>query len=949
MTNSLQFLSGGGEMGSLIRSYNWESSPIGSAEKWPQSLRTTLSILLNSKFPMFLYWGPDLVCFYNDAYRFSLANDGKHPLILGMKGEEAWHETWHILKPDIDSVINNAEATWYEDQLIPIYREGTMKDAFWTFSFSPVKDESDQTGGVFLTLIETTEKVNNLKKIIETNNQLTYAIEATELGTFDLDPVTNKFIGNNRLKDWFGLPHNKEVDLMLAIDVIDEKDRSRVADAIKKTLEYESGGLYEIEYSLQNLVTKQERIVRAKGRAWFGKDKKAYRFNGTLQDITQQALANKKIEENEQRFRNLILQAPVLISTFEGPTYEIATINKKELDMWGKTYDEVINKPLFDVSPITEEGLKTIFSNIYNTGEPFIATEIPIQLKRQDETRTAYFNSIYQPLLDLDNKIYGIISIGTEVTETVKARKQIEESGEFNRTVLESSPDCLKVLDVEGRIQYMNFNGLFQMEIDDFSDFKNKNWVTLWGNENEAIVKAAIDKALTGATAQFTALCLTAKGTPKWWDVLVSPVGKAGEKVQQIISVSRDITEKKKSEEAIENMAAYLKLATDSANVGTWSLNMQTQALEWSDLHKKIWGYNEKNKDLTYEDWYKAIVPEDLALAFQKIEESKLNNSIYELDYRIKRANDGAVVWIKSTGQYQYDELGVAQKLTGISIDISQQKMFSEALENKVNERTEELAFKSTQLEETIQILALKNIELENSNAQLKSFTYIAGHDLQEPLRKIQIFGKLIKETANFSEKTQDYFNRIIAAGEHMQNLIVSLLDFSRTDTDKQIIVPCDLNNIVEESKKDLSLPILEKQAIIEYENLPTINGSYDQLCQLFTNLIGNAIKYSRPEIVPHIKITSERIHGKAIEHPSANKQKEYYLIKFLDNGIGFENEYATKIFELFQRLHSKNAYSGTGIGLAIVKKIATNQNGFVLAESKSGIGSMFSLFVPVQ
>ncbi len=282
MTKSLQFLSGGGEMGALMRTYNWESSTLDPADEWPQSLRTTLGILLNSKFPMFLYWGADLVCFYNDAYRFSLGNDGKHPLLLGMKGEEAWPETWHIVKPPIDQVLKGGEATWSEDQFVPIYREGALKDAYWTFSFSPVKNESNVTAGVFLTLIETTEKVNNLKNLIETNDQLGFAIEATELGTFDLNPLTNKFIANNRLKDWFGLPHEREVDLTLAIDVMVEKDRSRVANAIQKTLQYESGGLYDIEYSILDPLTKQDRIVRAKGRAWFGDDKKAYRFNGTL-------------------------------------------------------------------------------------------------------------------------------------------------------------------------------------------------------------------------------------------------------------------------------------------------------------------------------------------------------------------------------------------------------------------------------------------------------------------------------------------------------------------------------------------------------------------------------------------------------------------------------------------------------------------------------------------
>ncbi|MEO6000078.1 MAG: PAS domain-containing protein, partial [Chitinophagaceae bacterium] len=396
MTKSLQFLSGGGEMGALMRAYKWDSSPVGPADKWPQSLRTTLSILLNSKFPMFLFWGPHLVCFYNDAYRLSLGNDGKHPLLLGMKGEEAWPETWPIVKPSIDQVLTEDEANWNEDQLIPLYREGKMQDAYWTFSFSPVKDESDNPAGVLITCIETTEKVNNLKKLIETIDQLAFAIEATELGTFDFNPQTNKFIGNNRLKDWFGLPHDREVDLTLAIDVMLEKDRGRVADAIQKTLLYESGGLYDIEYGITDAVTKQERVIRAKGRAWFGDDKEAYRFTGTLQDITEQVIARIKIETSEAKFRNLILQAPVLINTFIGPSFIVETINKTALEIWGKPYEEVINKPLFESSPELEGSVKKILCDVYTTGEPFIANEIPVKIKGKGRTDTVYFNTVYQ-------------------------------------------------------------------------------------------------------------------------------------------------------------------------------------------------------------------------------------------------------------------------------------------------------------------------------------------------------------------------------------------------------------------------------------------------------------------------------------------------------------------------------------------------------------------------
>ena len=157
------------------------------------------------------------------------------------------------------------------------------------------------------------------------------------------------------------------------------------------------------------------------------------------------------------------------------------------------------------------------------------------------------------------------------------------------------------------------------------------------------------------------------------------------------------------------------------------------------------------------------------------------------------------------------------------------------------------------------------------------------------------------------------------------------------------------LNTLVEDVKNDLQISIIEKQATIEHKNLPAIMGVGIQISQLITNLLDNAIKYSRPEIKPHIRITAERIHGNEIGHPAANKQQEYHAIKIADNGIGFEKEYENKIFELFQRLHHKNEYSGTGIGLGIVKKIVINHNGFIIAEGKPNIGSTFTIYIPTS
>ena len=206
-------LQGGGEMGELTRTFDWASSPLGEPEKWPQSLLTTVSIILRSKFPMFLWWGDDLIQFYNDAYRPSLGATGKHPKALGQKGEKYWPEIWPIIKPLIDQVMAGGEATWSEDQLIPIYRNNKVEDVYWTFGYSPVIDESGKPGGVLVICNETTDKVKTYNAINQAKKELEFAVEAGELATWDLNPATNRFVGNARIKDWFGISATSEIDL----------------------------------------------------------------------------------------------------------------------------------------------------------------------------------------------------------------------------------------------------------------------------------------------------------------------------------------------------------------------------------------------------------------------------------------------------------------------------------------------------------------------------------------------------------------------------------------------------------------------------------------------------------------------------------------------------------------------------------------------------------------
>jgi PAS domain S-box-containing protein len=297
MTNNFhQYLSGGGEMGRLTREFDWATNALGTPDTWPKSLLTALSIVLNSRFPMFIWWGDELIQFYNDAYRPSLGNQGKHPEALGQRGRDCWQEIWTVIKPMIDQVMAGGESTWSEDQLIPIYRNGKLEDVYWTFSYSKLLGDHGQIGGILVTCTETTKQISALNEVYGAKQELEFAINAANLGTWDLNPLTNRFIGNQRLKSWFGLGEDAEIELFHATDSIIEGDRERVIAAITDAMRFGAED-YDIEYTIINPLNPVPRLVRAVGKAIFNADKEVVRFSGTLQDITKERDALKQLKE----------------------------------------------------------------------------------------------------------------------------------------------------------------------------------------------------------------------------------------------------------------------------------------------------------------------------------------------------------------------------------------------------------------------------------------------------------------------------------------------------------------------------------------------------------------------------------------------------------------------------------------------------------------------------
>lgn len=245
--------------------------------------------------------------------------------------------------------------------------------------------------------------------------------------------------------------------------------------------------------------------------------------------------------------------------------------------------------------------------------------------------------------------------------------------------------------------------------------------------------------------------------------------------------------------------------------------------------------------------------------------------------------------------------------------------------------------------------LRIKNLELEQINVELESFNRVASHDLQEPLRKIQMFISRMDDTeeSRLSKRGREYLEKIHRVAARMQSLIRNLLAYAQIGNKQGEFKKVDLNEVLKKVQEDCSEHLKETQARLELGELPMVRGIPFQLEQLFSNLLLNALKYRKPGIIPIIALKSEKVSHKQIPGEFTKLSKHYHMISVRDNGIGFDPEGSGMIFELFHRLHQDVNHNGTGIGLAICKKIAENHHGVIRANGKLGEGAVFTIYLP--
>ena len=684
-------------MGNLMRSKEWSGSTLGSAESWPLSLRTAISLLLNSKFPMSLWWGSELLCFYNDAYRSCFGEIDRHSSIVGMPLKDSWPDVWNLMRPLVDRILKG-ESVWKEDQLIPICRNGKTEDAYCSFSYSPVYNETGSVAGIFATGIETSEKFISLKKarigvgstngteeanytskdIEDAEERLRFAVEAANLATWVLMLDTMTVSYSPRLPEILGYSSGTVLTIHEIVSHLypDDVDVANAAylTALKK-------GIYDQEV---RIVKPDNSIawVRIQGKIISDVDKVPTSLSGTLTDINEARIS----EANTAHLAAIINSSEDAIAskTLDGI---VTSWNPAAEKLFGFTAEEMIHESIMKIIPIDRYGEEPIIIERIKRGEPIEHFDT----KRLHKNGSLIDISLsISPVKDKKGNIIGASKIARDITDRVEAAKKIKESSERLQLAIEATH--LGIWDYNPGTDELNWSDECGKIFGKPETVKiNKELLsTHLYPDDKTLVESSIDQSVhPGSTGTFDISFRILRFDDKsirW--IRVRGIVRFNDQlhVDRFIGTIQDITEQKRVQQTLEEIEQRNRLAIGAADMGTFDWDLITQEFIGSPRLNHIFGYQGLS-DIDHQRLIDAFLPEDRPVRDKAVSESLTRGS---LSYEARIVwPDKSIHWVRVYGKIVYDDRQIALRMYGTVLDVTEEKSILTALEKS------ELLFKT--------------------------------------------------------------------------------------------------------------------------------------------------------------------------------------------------------------------------------------------------------------